>query len=369
MSNLQHQYCVILAGGVGSRLWPTSRQNMPKQFLDVLGTGESLLQMTYKRFLRFIPESNILVVTNRMYADIVKDQIQGLPQENLLLEPMRRGTIPSVALAAFALMQRDEEASMVISPSDQLIRDYKQFEADVMKALDYASKNERILAMGVMPSRPETTFGYIQVGDIKDDNIFSVKSFTEKPELNFARMFVEEQEFVWNTGVFVAAAKTYIQTLDASANFYEAMMRDVEGALKKGKDLGEVVERNFCMCPNISLEQGLLEKTGKTDVMLCHFDWTDIGSWNSLYRALNKTENESDESPVSNVVCGAKALLYDCNGCIVKAPENHVVVAQGLDGYMIVEAGNVIVVCKKDDQKSIRKFVNDVQVNLTGDFV
>lgn len=366
MKDLQHCYCVILAGGIGSRLWPASRQKEPKQFLDLLGAGETMLQMTYKRFSRFIPKENILVVTNQSLITIVQQQLKDLPKENLMVEPMRRGTIPSVALAAYSLLQRDSEATLVISPSDQLIRDQVQFEKDIVEAFNYASLSHRILAMGVMPLRPETTFGYIQAGAPKGNNIFEVKSFTEKPELSFARMFVEEQEFMWNTGVFVTNAKTYIQTLDNSANLYETMMHDIELALEQGKNFNEVVEQNFCMCPNISLEQGLLEKIGQTDVMLCHFDWTDIGSWSSLYRALHNETQNGD----TNVVCaGSKAMLYDCKDCIVENSQDHLIVAQGLEGYMIVEKGNVVAICKKDDQKSIRKFVNDVQVNWGGDFV
>lgn len=358
----KNNYCVILAGGIGTRLWPSSRQQKPKQFIDFLGTGETLLQATFRRFRKFVAEENILVVSNEDYKDLVLEQLPDLHSENLLLEPMRRNTVPSVTWASFEICNRNPDACIVVSPADQLITKEECFEADLVAGLNYVAHNERLLTIGIMPSRPETGYGYIQMSDEMEHDIFKVQSFTEKPELEFAKLFVENKEFLWNTGLFVCRAHTFLSTIHGAASYYTDMMDYITANYDAGKTAHEFVEGAFSMCPNVSLERGILEKADNVDVMLCHFGWADIGTWNALYDVVTKSNDE-------NVIMGGKAMLYDCKDCMVKLPSGRVAVIQGLSDYVIAEEDNVLVICKKDDQGAIRKFVNDVQMNIGDEYV
>lgn len=359
----KNNYCVILAGGIGMRLWPSSRQQKPKQFIDFLGTGESLLQATYRRFSKFIDKENILVVSNEVYKDLVFEQLPDLVEGNLLLEPMRRNTVPSVTWAAIEVCNRNPNACIVVSPSDQLITKEDDFEKDLVGGLDYVANNERLLTIGIVPSRPETGYGYIQMADVMGKDIFKVQSFTEKPEAEFARLFVENKEFLWNTGLFVCQGQTFLKTIHGAASYYTDMMDYIEKNYREGRDSEDFVEGAFSMCPNVSLERGILEKADNVDVMLCHFGWADIGTWNALYDAMPKGCGQ-------NVVMdGGRAILYDCEECLVKLPSGRVAVVQGLKDYVIAEEGDVMVICRKDDQGAIRKFVNDVQINIGDEYV
>ena len=355
-------YCVILAGGIGSRLWPSSRHLKPKQFLDVLGTGESLLQATYKRYSSFIRKENIVVMSNEMYADLIREQLPEVAEENILLEPQRRNTVASVTWATLHIRKQNPEASMLITPADQMITDEKALKEDVMEGFAYVSASPRLLTMGVMPSRPETMFGYIQMADECRKDIFKVKSFTEKPETEFARMFCDSGEFLWNTGLYMWNADALIGTIKQLSNGVVDLMDNLKEMLDRGLPVSTVVHDAFSRCPNLPLETGVLEKMDNVDVLRCHFRWTDLGSWHELYGILPKDKEH-------NVSIGCNSLFYNCDGCLVKLPAGKVVVLQDLHDYVVVEEDNVLVVCRKDDQQSIRKFVNDVQLNAGDDFV
>ncbi len=360
----ESNYCVILAGGIGMRLWPSSRQDRPKQFLDILHTGESLLQSTFRRFSKFIDRDNIIVMSNDLYADTVREQLPELRADNLLLEPMRRNTVPSVTWAALEIARRCPDAVMVVSPSDQKIDDEECFERDILHGLGYASRCGRLLTLGVVPTRPETSYGYIQMADEMADDIYKVQSFTEKPEREFANLFYESKEFLWNTGLFIWGAGTFLNALHGTRPEYADMMEMVRQHYlgTEWKSVDEVREV-FSKAPNMPLEQGVLEKVDNVDVLQCHFGWADIGTWEALHDVMPKSADSN------NVVIDSKSLLYDCKDCIIKLPDGHVAVVQGLEGYVVVEEGNVLVICKKDDQKAIRKFVNDAQLNLGEEFV
>ncbi len=357
-----NNYCVILAGGIGTRLWPSSRQQRPKQFLDFFNNGETLLQMTYKRYLRFIDRENILVISNHQYEDLVREQLPTLPDGNLLLEPMRRDTVPSVAWAAVEIARRNPEACMVVTPADQVITKGAAFEEDILLGLDYVRRHARLLTLGIVPTRPETAYGYIQMADKMEQDIYRVQSFTEKPEQEFARLFVENKEFLWNTGLFIWGVRTFVSTMREQFDLFETMMEDAETCLERGTAIGKLVENAFAVCPNVSLEQGVLEKMDNVDVMLCHFGWSDIGTWDALYDVLPKTSG-------NNVVMSSRAMLYDCKDCIVKLPSGKIAVVQGLEDYVVADEGNILVICRKDDQGAIRKFVNDVQLTAGDEFV
>lgn len=355
-------YCVILAGGIGTRLWPASREKKPKQFLDILGKGETMLQTTYRRFLKFVDRDNILVVTNADWKELVREQLPELDPVNLLLEPMRRNTVTSATWAALEIYRRNSSGVMVVSPADQVITDEDVFVQDVLHGLDYAFDNDRLLTLGVEPTRSETAFGYIQMADEAETNIYKVQSFTEKPEKPFADMFFESGEFLWNTGLFIWGASTFIHAVHGKDPNFTAVFDDI---VKNYQDNGlsaRHVEDIYSKVPNINLEQGVLEKADNVDVLQCHFGWKDIGTWSAVHDVCEKDNGE-------NVVIGSQSLLYDCKNCVVKLPSGKVAVLQGLEDYMVVEDGNVLVICKKDDQKSIRKFVNDAQMKLGEEFV
>lgn len=358
---MEHRYCIILAGGVGTRLWPESRQRRPKQFIDFLHTGQSLLQSTYARLSRFIPQGNILVVSNQLYADTVREQLPSLAPDNLLLETMRRNTLPSVTWATMVIMRRDKEANIVITPVDQLIDDEAAYEADILKGLAYVAEHDHILTLGIVPTRPETSYGYIQMGRQMADDVFCVKSFTEKPDASFASLFVENGEFLWNTGLFLWHAASFVNRLRQSDAASQMLEQATKVSERQG-DLQHLVAQLFSMSPCVSIETGLLEKVDQVDVLRGHFGWADLGTWNALYGASPKDESQ-------NAATSPDSLLYDSEGCLVRVPEGKIVVVKGLKDYMVVDDGDILVVCPRDDQKSLRRVMNDVQMNKGDKYV
>ena len=347
----KRNYCVILAGGLGSRLWPMSREKKPKQFIDVLGTGKTMLQMTFDRFAGFIDTDNIIIVTNESYRQLVTEQIPGIKYENILMEPMRRNTVPAVTWAALEIKRRCPDGRFIVSPSDQNISDCDAFREDVLKGLDFVGKHD-------------VAYGYIQMAEEREDypHIYKVRSFTEKPANEFARIFFESGEFLWNTGLFMWGADTFLNALKGASEEFAIVVENVVNRYKEGDYIPDLLMELFAKCPNLSLEQSVLEKSDNVDVMLCHFGWADLGTWAAVHDAL-------PQSDMGNVVIDSKSLLYDCKDCIIKLPDGHVAVVQGLEDYVVVEEGNVLVICKKGDQKNIRKFVNDAQLNLGEEFV
>ena len=356
-----NNYCVILAGGFGTKLWPASTQHKPKQFIDFLGKGETILQSTYNRISKFVKEENILVSTNEHYSDLVRQQIPQLKTDNLLLEPMRRNTLPSATWATVKIAHRCQDARILLVPSDQMIYDEQLFEADVTRAFEYVSRTGRLLSLGIMPTYAATNYGYIQMNGKQEDDIFQVKSFTEKPEIDFARMFVEDRGFLWNTGLFVWTAKGFLRYAHENESGFP-MFDVTANMIENSVELEAVVKEAYAVCPNISIEQVCLEKRENTDVMLCHFRWTDLGTWQAMYNTMPKDAG-------SNVVMSGNAMLYDCRECLVKTPEDRIIVAEDLKDYLIIEENNVLMICKKDNQKTIRRFVNDIQINIGDEFV
>ncbi len=361
----KNYYCVILAGGAGTRIWPVSRQNKPKQFIDLLGTGETLLQTTFNRYKKFIDVENILVTTNLEYADMVREQLPELSDDNLMLEPIRRNTVPPVTWASAEVARRNPNGVLIVTPSDQNITDKENgvFSDEILQGLDYAHRHQRLLTLGVKPTRPETAYGYIQMSAKMAPNIFTVQTFTEKPQEDFARIFFESGEFLWNSGIYIWSAKAFLKAIKEVSGYYNEIIEDLRVHYPTSTNIKDIVFDLYSKLPHMALEQTVLEKVENVDVMLCHFGWADLGTWESVFNYMDK------DGQGNALVNNSKAVLNDCNNCLVRLPDGHVAVLQGLSDYVIVEEGNVILVCKRDAQNIIRSFVNSAQLDLGDEYV
>lgn len=343
-----NNYCVIMAGGIGSRFWPYSRKNKPKQFLDFLGTGHTLLQLTFDRYSKIVPKENIFVATNIQYEELVKEQLPQLTQKQILLEPTRRNTAPCIAWASIYIQQLNPNANIIVAPADHLILKEAEFIEAITKGLEFVAQSPQLLTLGIKPNRPETGYGYIQIDDEKQGDFYKVKTFIEKPQLEFAKVFVESNEFYWNSGIFIWNVNTILRALDTH------MPEICEILSSKENDLEAL--------PNISIDYAIMEKADNVYVQLCDFGWADLGTWNSLYEATPKDRNK-------NVIIKGQTLLYDCKNNIVAMKDGKLAVLQGLEDYLVADTDNVLLVCRKNDEQTIRRYVNDVQVKLGDDFV
>jgi len=345
-------YVVLMAGGVGVRFWPYSRNAKPKQFLDVLGTGKTLLQSTYDRFASICPKENIYVVTHQEHRHLVRDQLPGLSEEQILGEPMRKNTAPCIAYASYRIQQKNKDAVIVVSPSDHLILKEDEFHEIILKAAEQAKAQDKLITLGITPSRPETGYGYIQY--LPDKKVTKkVKTFTEKPELVMAKKFLESGDFVWNSGIFIWGVQAIIDAMKAHLGEMAEVFEECVPAFNT-PDEPESIEKAYAQCKNISIDYGIMEKATNVYVCLGNFTWSDLGSWNSIHDISTKDEH-------NNVVKG-KALLYDTRNSIVRAASpDKLLLVQGLNGYIVAEFGNVIIVCEKDHEDQFRKFVNDVK--------
>lgn len=352
-------YCVIMAGGIGSRFWPLSTADRPKQFIDILGIGKTLLQLTFDRFNRIMPVENIFIVTSENYKELVLEQLPLISESQVLLEPLRRNTAPCIAYATYRIHNICPTAKIVVSPSDHLILKEDLFLNEIDKGLQFAGENEVLVTLGIQPSRPETGYGYIQVNEKVDfnrfDNLFKVKTFTEKPDLAMARVFMDTGEFYWNSGIFV-------WSVPAILNAFENYLPDVNSLFEKGMKLinttDEVffINKTYSECPNISIDYGIMEKAGNVYVLTSDFGWSDLGTWGSLYENHPLDVNR-------NAVSGKKIFLYDTEGCIVNLPEEKITVIQGLKDFIVVESQKTLLICKKNDEQQIRQFVADVMLS------
>lgn len=349
-------YVVLMAGGVGVRFWPYSRNAKPKQFLDVLGTGKTLLQSTYERFALVCLKENIFVVTHQEHAHLVHDQLPELQHSQILQEPMRKNTAACIAFASYRIHQLNSEAVVVVSPSDHLILKEEEFHETILKAAEQAKEQDKLLTLGITPTRPETGYGYIQF--LPDKKIAKkVKTFTEKPELSLAKKFLESGDFVWNSGIFIWGVQAIVKAI---GEHLPEMTEVFEEAKQFFHSPGEIqaVEKAYAQCKNISIDYGVMEKATNVYVCLGNFTWSDLGSWGSIHELSSKDDH-------NNVVKG-KTLLYDTRNSIIRSSPDKLIVAQGLNGYLVAEFGNVIIVCEKDKEEQFRKFVNDVKAMQGG---
>ena len=360
------RYCIIMAGGVGSRFWPLSKTGHPKQFLDILGMGKTLLQQTFERFLKVFDKENILVVTNEIYGDLVKEQLPGLAEDNILLEPMRRNTAPCIAYAAYKIEQRNPNASMIVAPSDHLINKEKKFIQVVQQGLDFVEKQDALLTLGITPSRPETGYGYIQIDkdskpESKLKNLYKVKTFTEKPDIEMARIFMESGEFYWNAGIF-------FWSLPSILNAFEQHLQDINMVFSDGQEhYNTEGEKDFIIgayaeCKSISIDYGIMEKAENVYVITSEFGWSDLGTWGSLHEQIKKDVH-------GNSIVGDLVIKYDLKDCLVNVPGDKLVVLQGLKDYIVVESEGILLVCKMEDEQKIKNFVHDVQMKLGNEYI
>ena len=383
MKENQNNYCVIMAGGVGSRFWPFSRESKPKQFLDFFGTGRSLLQMTVDRFRPIVPIENMYIVTNVAYKELILQQVPDLKEVQILCEPARRNTAPCIAYATAhirALCLRragltaanqdwtrpEMQANIVVAASDHLILEEDKFRQTIMKAFDFVSKHKVICTLGMTPTRPETGYGYIQYIKEQSDkvqstkDIFPVKTFTEKPNLEMAKVFLDSGDFLWNSGIFI----WNLQTISEAFRYLlpEVADRFREGELLMGTDKEEdFIEVMFPKCPNISIDYGIMEKADNVYVLPSSFGWSDLGTWGSLYELSEKDETQ-------NVSLHSDALFYEAKGNVVTLEPGKLAVVQGVDDMIIAEQKGVLLVCKKAEEQRIKQFVADAQVKFEGKY-
>ncbi|HEX8516733.1 MAG TPA: mannose-1-phosphate guanylyltransferase [Bacteroidia bacterium] len=362
---LKNNYCVIMAGGVGSRFWPMSRTAHPKQFIDILGTGQTLLQQTYSRFARLCPKENIFIVTNDSYLDLVKEQIKGIDPKNILSEPARKNTAPCVAYASYKIYQLNPKALIVVAPSDHLITKEDTFIKAVKACYTKAASEDCLVTLGIRPSRPDTGYGYIQFHEStvkeKDKRIKKVKTFTEKPDLEMAKFFLQSGDFLWNSGIFIWSVQSVINAFEKHAHEMHILFSEGNDVYNTPKE-ADFIEKAYVNCKNISIDYAIMEKADNVYVRSSIIGWSDLGTWGSLYDHIKHDENE-------NAVVGKNVMLYDSKNCIVNVPKDKLVVMQGLEDYIVVESDGILLICKKEDEQQIRTFVNDAKVMKGEKFV
>ena len=343
-----------MCGGIGSRFWPYSRTDLPKQFIDFMGTGRSLLQMSYDRVLPFIRPENVIVVTNAAYADLIREQLPELGENQILCEPARRNTAPCVAWAAYHIHALDPEASMIVTPSDHLITREQLFQESVIRGFEFTEGHNALLTLGIEPTRPETGYGYIQIGREVEPGIRKVKTFTEKPDLELAKVFLETGEFFWNSGIFIWRAQTII---DAFHKYQPDIARTFdEGNLCFGTDREkEFIAKAFPGCVSISVDFAIMEKADNVYVETVSFGWNDLGTWSALY-------DNSPKNRDANVAQNCKLMAYNSTGNILVVRDDKLVVLSGLEDYIVADSGDVLLICPKSEEQKIKQMVNDVKI-------
>lgn len=357
-----NKYCVIMAGGIGSRFWPISRTSMPKQFLDILGTGKSFIRHTYERFAKIVPKENFLVVTNAAYKSLVLEQIPEIEEHQVLGEPLGRNTAPCIAYAAFRLGAINPDADMIVTPADHLILNEDEFCKVICEGVDFVRQNDALMTIGIKPSRPDTGYGYIQIEHpIKGHpNINKVKTFTEKPNLEMAKIFLDSGEFFWNSGIFIWKVSTIHKALEELLPETYNQFATISDHYNQPTEQIEI-SRIYPQCKAISIDFGVMEKASNVYVRCSDFGWSDIGTWGSLYQY-------SEKDSCGNVA-PESCLTYDTNNCIIKLPTGKLAVIQGLDDYIVVDNKDVLMICPKQNEQNVKQFIDDVRYKSGDEFI
>lgn len=350
--NVSNNNLVIMAGGVGSRFWPMSTQEKPKQFIDVLGCGRTFIQLTFDRFKGVVPPENVWVVTSANYFDIAKEQLPEIPESNILLEPCRRNTAPCIAYVSWRIKKNNPKANLIISPSDHIVLDTEEFKRVINSALDFTSDSDAIVTLGMKPTRPETGYGYIQAdlstASLRNNNIFRVDAFKEKPNLETAKVYVSQKEYFWNSGIFVWNVNTIVNALRIYqpdiAEIFEGLMPYLGTSSEQ-----EMINEKFPLCNNISIDYAVMEKAEEIFVYPANFGWSDVGTWGSLQTIVDKDVR-------GNALVGDNIKVFETQNCIIHTTEEKKVVVQGLDGYIVAEKGDTLLICKLSEEQRIKEF-------------
>jgi len=352
----KHNYVAIMAGGIGSRFWPMSRTGFPKQFLDILNTGKTLIQATYDRFASFIPEENIYVVTSQEYTSIVEKQLPRLKKENILGEPSRKNTAPCIAYISFKLHQMDPEASLIVAPSDHAIENDAEFQRICNEALQFVNHLNAFITLGIKPTYPNTGYGYIQFEPMPvSKDVYKVKTFTEKPNLDLAKTFLSSGEFLWNAGIFVWQVKNILTAFEKYLpEMYEVFMAEKDKFNTPAEK--DALKEIYPLCTNISIDVGIMEKASNVYLIPSSFGWSDLGTWNSAYENIEKDY-------FHNAVGGDNVMVIDAVKCMVHVPKNKLVLLQGLEDFIVVDTDDVLLICKKEKEQQIKDYVAEVKRN------
>jgi len=345
-----------MAGGIGSRFWPMSRTALPKQFLDVLNTGKTLVQWTYERYAKFIPAENIFIVTSEEYVDIVKKQLPKLPVENILAEPSKKNTAPCIAYISFKLAQMNPDAKCIVAPSDHLILEEDRFQSIALQALDFVDNIKALATLGIQPTHPNTGYGYIQFEGLEvAKDVYKVKTFTEKPDLEIAKSFLASGDFLWNAGIFAWKISNILTAFEKyQPEIYELF--DQEKPHFNTTEENAAIQRIYPQCTNISIDIAIMEKANNVYVMPASFGWSDLGTWNSAYENMEKDY-------LGNAVASDNVIVIDATKCMVNSPKDKLVVLQGLDDFIVVDTKDVLLICSRDKEQSIKEYVAEVKRN------
>ena len=355
MQNKNH-YVAIMAGGIGSRFWPMSRTSLPKQFLDVLNTGKTLVQWTYERYAKFIPAENIYIVTSEEYVDIVKTQLPMLPIDNILAEPSKKNTAPCIAYISFKLAQINPDAKCIVAPSDHLILEEERFQAIVLQALDFVDNIKALATLGIKPTHPNTGYGYIQYEGLEvTKDVYKVKTFTEKPDVEIAKSFIESGDFLWNAGIFAWKISSILTAFEKyQPEMYELF--DQEKMHFNTPAEKTAIQKIYPQCTNISIDIAIMEKANNVYVMPASFGWSDLGTWNSAYENMEKDY-------LGNAVASDNVIVIDATKCMINSPKDKLVLVQGLDDFIVIDTKDVLLICSRDKEQSIKEYVAEVKRN------
>lgn len=356
---MNNTYAVIMAGGIGSRFWPMSISSRPKQFLDVLGIGKTLIQLTYERLLNLTTSDHVYVVTNEAYVDLVKEQLPDLTPAQILTEPERKNTAPCITYAASKIYALNKNANLIVAPSDHLILKEHKFTRITKIALQAAEVEDRIITLGIKPTRPDTGYGYIQFfqdGDNIGGQVKKVKQFTEKPNRELAEIFLKSGDYYWNSGIFIWRAKTILTAIKKfKPELYDSFCADYTIYNTPGEP--EFVNQAFRECEDISIDFAVMEHAKNVNVVLADFDWSDLGTWSSLYDHLDKDMR-------GNAINNENTFTIDCQNCIIKLPNEKVAIIQGLKDYIIAESDNRLLILNKQDEQNLKKYLESLKSKI-----
>ncbi|GAA3965009.1 mannose-1-phosphate guanylyltransferase [Mucilaginibacter dorajii] len=359
----KNYYAIIMAGGIGSRFWPISRTSHPKQFIDILGTGKTLIQNTYERFLKVCPKENIYVVTNENYTKLVKTQLPDMEDQQILTEPVMRNTAPCVAYGCFKIENLNPDAAIVVAPSDQQILDEDAFVNSILRSLETATANDCLVTLGIKPSRPDTGYGYIQYTDNTiNEDFHKVKTFTEKPTLEIAKTFIQSGDFLWNAGIFVWSAKAIVKAFEQYLPDMHEIFADARPVYNTENERSHI-NQAYQQCINISIDYGVMEKADNVYVLPSDFGWSDLGTWASIY-------DLAEKDYVGNaVIPSEKVIMYDSSNCMVNVPGEKLVILKGLHDFIVVESNNTLLICPRDQEQNVKQVVADVKSKFGAKYI